>query len=159
MRFLENFGAKSASWTGKNYTGKETTFKKAIILSLLTAILLSAAIAGCAAADVKLAGQAFDVAVLLPGRVISAQSGSAVEASVTEPVRQTHELNVTPPGSLNAQAPPGNAISTPRRSNIEEVADVTVSSIKGITELMRQAHELSAMLPTSQSNRACKTNA
>ena len=48
------------------------------------------------------------------------------------------------PGSSASVAP------APRRSDVEEVAHAAISSVKGIVELMRLAHEVSAMLPSTR---------
>jgi len=45
---------------------------------------------------------------------------------------------------------PGSTASVTRRSDIEEVAHAAISSVRGIAELMKQAHEVSAMLPSTR---------
>ena len=50
---------------------------------------------------------------------------------------------------------PESMASVHRRSDIEEVAHAAISSVKSIADLMKQAHEVSAMLPsTRQKNQA-----
>ena len=44
---------------------------------------------------------------------------------------------------------PGGAAAAPRKSDIEEVAQATIYSVRNITDLMRQAHAVSIMLPSN----------
>jgi murein DD-endopeptidase MepM/ murein hydrolase activator NlpD len=47
---------------------------------------------------------------------------------------------------------PGRVHAAERRSGIEQAAEATISSVKGIVGLMKQAQEVSAMIPSRKNN-------
>ena len=83
-------------------------------------------------------------------KVISSGLLAVVLFSANIPDAFAAERNQVADALKIAASLPGNVVDVQRRSDIEEAAEATISSVRGIAGLMKQAYELSAMVPSTR---------
>jgi murein DD-endopeptidase MepM/ murein hydrolase activator NlpD len=83
-------------------------------------------------------------------KVISSGLLAVILFSATMADLAAADASLTTQALAVATSLPQNHPTAPRKSDIEEVAEATISSVKGVYEMMKQAQELSAMLPSNR---------
>ena len=169
MTFPDNSGNCSAPSAGKRFKERKLIYKGAASAFLLVLLLLPASTASFAAVEVAPLVRAFQIASSLPRRSAAVvASTDEAPALAVAPVAAPPAAAPAPPADLLAVSVPPVVAAQPaaipaaplaaappafpalRRSDFEEAAGAAISSVRGIAGLMKQAYELTAMLPTRQ---------